>query len=56
MLSYFIYYPLQNSLIIMNKLKTENVELIYSKAADHQFSDPDSLSILASALRKKLSV
>ena len=54
--SLYIIHSLQSSLVIMNQLKTDQVELIFSKAADHQFSDPDSLHILASALRKKLNI
>ena len=46
---------LQNSIEIMNKLKTDNVELVFSKQADHHFSDPNSFLILSSALRKMMS-
>ena len=48
-------FLLQNSIEIMNKLKTDNVELVFSKQADHHFSDPNSFLILSSALRKMMS-
>lgn len=46
--------PYMNSIQIMNKLKTEDVELVFSKAADHHFSDSNSLQILSSSLQKMI--
>jgi len=48
--------PYQKSIRIMNKLKTEEVELVYSKSADHQFSDNKSLQILSTAFKKMMKM
>ena len=39
----------------MNRLTTEDVELVFSKNADHQFSDSNSLQILFSAIKKMMT-
>jgi len=46
--------PYQNSIQIMNSLVTEDVQLIFSKNADHHFSDSNSLQILFSAMKKMM--
>ena len=38
----------------MNKLKTDDVEVIFSKTADCDFSDANSLRILSSAVKKMM--
>ena len=38
----------------MAQLRTGEVELIYNKAADHQYSDPSSLQTLISAVQRMM--
>jgi len=40
----------KNSLVIMEKIRSEEVELIYRKQAEHRFSDDSSLKLLENCL------
>ena len=42
----------QVSLKLMNQVKTEDVEVLLSKSADHQYSHPRGLELLSSAVLK----
>ena len=42
----------QVSLKLMNQVKTEEVEVLLSKSADHQYSHPRGLELLSSAVLK----
>lgn len=44
--------PYKNSLRIMEKIMSEEVELIYRKGAEHRFSDEKSLKLLETCLEK----
>ena len=44
--------PYQKSLVLMERLATEEVELLYRKSADHRFSDSDCLDLIENSLTK----
>ena len=44
--------PYKNSLGIMEKIISDDVELIYSKQAEHRFSDEKSLKLLENCVER----
>ena len=48
--------PYQNSLDIMNKLETNNVELFYRKFDGHSFTASESLDLLETTLLKTVNL
>ena len=44
----------KNSLGIMDKIMSEEVELIYRKQAEHRFSDKKSLKLIENCLERSI--